>query len=326
VSLVVFINPHSRAAQRDPDLPRRLARETGGAAEVLAPATLADLDLAAAAVAAARPRTIAIYGGDGTIHRTVSALLRASGRGVEAGGGASPLPRIAILPGGTMNVVASSLGLRAPPRAALAALVERHRAGDTLPLVSRRCLRVGDVHGFVFGNGFIAGFLDEYYAGGGYGPRRALWVLMRTFLSALVGGATARRVFRVFRGRVLVDGQALPDTAVSAISAGTVREVGMGFKLNHRADEDPDRFSVLAIRAGALALGLDLGRVRRGLGIAPSRAWSGLGAHVRLEPADDDSAYTIDGDLYRARGPFEIVAGPRLDFVRPVPPASPGTR
>ena len=42
----------------------------------------------------------------------------------------------------------------------------------------------------------------------------------------------------------------------------------MGFKLVHRADDDPERFGVLAIHAPPLALALDLWAVHRGRGIA----------------------------------------------------------
>jgi hypothetical protein len=61
---------------------------------------------------------------------------------------------------------------------------------------------VGGSYGFVFGNGLMANFLEEYYAKGGYGAGRAVWILTRTLLSALVWGGYARRIFRRYRGRV----------------------------------------------------------------------------------------------------------------------------
>jgi hypothetical protein len=132
-----------------------------------------------------------------------------------------------------------------------------------------------------------------------------------------VGGAYSQQIFRRFRGRITVDGEVLPWTELTGIAAGTVREVGLGFKLNHRADEDPDRFSALAIHAGAVALAGDLVPVHRGRGIAPARAWSALATRLVIEPDEPNSGYTIDGDLYRVQGRLEVGMGPALRFVMP---------
>jgi len=99
---------------------------------------------------------VAVHGGDGTLHKVVTALGEAFGE--------EPLPPIALLPGGTMNVVATSLGLRAEPLAFVRALVADARAGHAPEVVTRRCMRVGDQLGFVFGNGLASNFLGEYYA------------------------------------------------------------------------------------------------------------------------------------------------------------------
>jgi diacylglycerol kinase (ATP) len=311
LSIVVFVNPRSRANRRDPRLVDRFAQTLGDAGRVIAPLSLDDLMVQAKALAAAPPDVIGIHGGDGTLHRTVAALIQAF-----AAAGDRPLPPLAILTGGTMNVVARSLGIRAKPERLLASLVKQARAGQAPETVQRRCLRVGGSFGFVFGNGLMANFLEEYYARGGYGAGRAVWILLRTFLSAMVWGGYARRIFRRFRGRVLVEGQALPWKSLTGVGAATVREVGLGFKLNHRADEDPDRFSVLAIHAGPVTLAADLVPVHRGLGIAPRRAWSAVATKLVIEPEEPEISYTIDGDLYRASGPLEIGLGPMLRFVK----------
>jgi diacylglycerol kinase family enzyme len=311
LSIVVFVNPRSRANRRDPRLADRFARTLGDAGRVIAPASLDDLMVQARQLAQSPPAVIGIHGGDGTLHRTVAALIPA-----WEGAGDRALPPIAILAGGTMNVVARSLGIRAKPERLLASLVSGSRAGRSPELVVKRCLQVGASFGFVFGNGLMSNFLEEYYAKGGYGAGRAVWILTRTLLSALVWGAYARRIFRRYRGRVVVEGQPLPWTALTGVCAATVREVGLGFKLNHRADEDPDRFSVLAIHAGPVTLAQDLVPVHRGLGVNPRRAWSAVASRLVIEPEESEIGYTIDGDLYRASGPLEIGLGPALRFVK----------
>jgi diacylglycerol kinase (ATP) len=307
--LALFLNPRSRANKRDPALATRLGEIVKAEGRVLAPASLEDLGAEAKALVRSPPSAIAVHGGDGTLHQVLTALVRAwDGR---------PLPPLALLGGGTMNVVAASLGIRTSAPAYLQSLVAATRAGRPPATVRRRCLQVGDRFGFVFGNGFVANFLSEYYAARRPGPVRVVWLLTRLFFSVLLRGPFARRVVTRFRGRVMVDGATLPYASLSALSAATVREVGMGFKLNHRADDDPERFAVLAIHAGPLALFPDVIAVRTGRGVSPSRAYSAVASSLDIEPADPETAYTIDGDMYRTAGPLRIAVGPAVDIVDP---------
>ena len=307
--IAAFVNPHSRANRKNPLWATRLAQAMGDAGRVIAAASLEALDDEARAMVAAPPRVIAVHGGDGTLHKTLTALVRAFG--------SRPLPPIAILGGGTMNVVATSLGIRVPAVPFITRLAARDRAGEPPALLYRRCIRVGDHMGFVFGNGLLANFLVEYYAGAQYGPARALWLLSRLFLSALVGGPFARRVFKRFRGMVVVDGKALDFPSLTAIGAGTVGQVGLGFKLFHQADDDQDRFAVLAIHAGARALLSDLLAVRTGRGISPTHALSTVASDLEIRPLELDTPYTIDGDIYRARQSLLITLGPKVAIVDP---------
>jgi diacylglycerol kinase (ATP) len=317
-SIVVFVNPHSRANRRHPRLAARFAETLGDRGRVIAPRSLDELAEEARRLARSPPAVVGIHGGDGTLHRTVGALIRAFDE-VRTDGAAAALPPVAILPGGTMNVVARSLGILSHPQRMLANLTEDLATGRPAETIVRRCLRIGNDFGFVFGNGLMANFLEEYYKDerGGYGPLTAMWILARTFFSALVRGRYARRMFRSFSGRVWVDGKALPWPRLTGLGVATVREVGLGFKLNHRADEDPDRFSVLAIHAGPVALAADLVPVHQGRGIAPKRAWSAVASRLAIEAEAPRWSYTIDGDLYHAEGRVEVDLGPPLQFIRP---------
>ena len=276
---------------------------------MVATPSLERLDEEARRTAAMSPAVIGIHGGDGTLHRTLSALIAAYA--------SKPLPPVAILPGGTMNVVASSLGIRAKPEAVLAELAESERQRTALATLRRRCLHVGDDYGFIFGNGLLTNFLEEYYARGSYGAARAMWVVFRIVLSLLTTRRYAKRVFRRFRGQVHVDGNPLPRTHLTSIGAATVTEVGFRFKLYHRADEDPQRMGALAIHGGPLSLLLDVVNVRLGRGLSPKRAESFVASSLLVEPEEAETSYTLDGDLYVARGPFRVELGPPLTIIKP---------
>jgi diacylglycerol kinase (ATP) len=295
----------------------------GAEGQVFAPKTLDELDEAAAALRASPPAVIAVHGGDGTLHRAVTALGRVFGP--------DPIPPLAVLCGGTMNVVAASLGIRAPPMTFLSQVVDATRAGRPLETLQRRCMHIGDALGFIFGNGLMANFLGEYYGTGHYGPARAAWLLLRAAGSSLIGGPFIRRLFRRFEGTIRVDGQLLERTSFVGVGAATVREVGLGFKLNHRADDDPERFGVLAIHGAPLSLVPDFWSVHAGRGIAPKRAFSTVASTLEIVPKNGDGdrdgdgkgrggsmAYTIDGDLYRGEGPLVVSIGPHITFVKPV--------
>jgi hypothetical protein len=141
--------------------------------------------------------------------------------------------------------------------------------------------------------------------------------LLRLLGSAVIVGPFVRRVFHRFRGVVKIDGVPIAWPDFVTIGAATVREVGLGFKLIHRADEDPERFGVIAIHAGPLSLIPDFPAVHAGRGVAPSRAFSAVASTLDIEPVEDVMAYTIDGDLYRKAGPLRISLGPAIDFIKP---------
>ena len=115
-----------------------------------------------------------------------------------------------------------------------------------------------------------------------------------------------------------VDGQPLEQTALVGLMAGTVREVGLGFKLVHRADDDPERFGVLAIHAPPLSLALDLWAVHRGPGHRGAArlqrgrvaAWTST---RRTAPCPTPSTATSTGRRRRS----SISLGPPIVFVKP---------
>ena len=73
--IAVFVNPRSRANRRNPRIAAEFQAIVGDRGRVFAPKTLDELDaIGGRRWRAAPPAVIAVHGGDGTLHKTVTAL------------------------------------------------------------------------------------------------------------------------------------------------------------------------------------------------------------------------------------------------------------
>ena len=99
-------------------------------------------------------KILAINGGDGTISQTLTAFIKAYD--------GAPLPKIAILRGGTINVLAENLGIKGSPEQVLYRLIERHSINNLTVTRKISTICIEGQHGFLFGNGTTAGFLELF--------------------------------------------------------------------------------------------------------------------------------------------------------------------
>src|SRR6266545_5877516 len=106
-----------------------------------------------------RVRLLCIYGGDGTIFRVINELLR---------DGAGPLPQLAFLGGGTMNVTAAWCGMPSSPGEAFREVMRAYRTDRLLwrevPLLAVT-QREETRYGFTFGIGPLVRILERYEGG-----------------------------------------------------------------------------------------------------------------------------------------------------------------
>src|SRR5262249_25387360 len=175
-----------------------------GLGVVARPETHADLERTAAEFRAAGVGTLAINGGDGTLHLVLSAFARSYAD--------RPLPDILPLRGGTMNTIADALGIRESTSAGLRRLLDKRRQGVAARCEERELLRVGDHLAFLFGTGALAGYLRLYYETGRPGTVSAATVLGRGVASSLAGGAYGKALVNRWEGRVHADGKRWPKT------------------------------------------------------------------------------------------------------------------
>lgn len=306
--LAVIVNPRSRTVRKDPGLPGRLARTCGSQAIVRTPWSLLELEDTMRQLARERVEVLAIVGGDGTIHVTLTAAVRA-----WAG---EALPRVALLRGGTMNTVARSIGLRhGSPESILARLLEGHEAGRKV--VSRVLLQVGERYGFLFGMGVFHGFLAEYYRQGEPTPRAAMVTLLRALGSAVRRGQTIQRMAAPITASLDVPGLApWPLQDYLGIAAGTIDEIGLGFRPFPRFSDRPNAFHLVALDAPAARYVWELPRVRLGKPLPASVAKQAVTGLVTIRTPQSGLGYMMDGDLYINEGTeLTLEAGPKIQLI-----------
>jgi diacylglycerol kinase (ATP) len=318
----VVVNPRSRRNLRDPRAASRLAHTLGDSGVVREARSIDELYRIAEDFRRDDIDVLAISGGDGTNHVTLTGFI-------DVYGGAT-MPQVALLRGGTMNTVANSVGVRdGVPEGILGRLLRDYarRASGPLENVERHVMRIGprdprggerSHYGFLFGTGVVAGFLAEYYRGGHPTPLVAAKTLARAIGSALVGGEMIRRMARPFRGSVVFDDARGDEWRVRdylAVAAGTIANIGLNFRPFHRYAEQPGRFHMLGIHASPVAFVQELPRIHREEPMRPGKTYEAVSSHAIVRSADGPLRYMIDGDLHETRGELDVAIGPRVKLV-----------
>ncbi len=303
----VLVNPRSRKNRQDPGLARRIAKRLGDRGRVLSCSSLDELERACETLRDARVEVVALLGGDGTAHVSLTRLLRAYQ--------AEPLPAIAPLRGGTIDTQANALGVaRKRPEALFDHLVRQWDKGSLLEgAVERPVLLAGGEACFLFGTGALRGFIEEYSRA----PQpNAAWAAK--LLASAVGDVARGRPTPVaprWDGRVTVDGEVLAETSYLGVAAGTVDQIGLRFRPFYRASEDRARFHLLAIHTTPLGFVKRLPAIWAARPMGPEHTHDRLAQRAVLEERGGVVHYMCDGDLKERRGSLELRVGPHLRIV-----------
>jgi diacylglycerol kinase (ATP) len=302
----VVVNPRARKNLKDPGAALRLARALGDNGVVRTARTKDDLARIAEDFRKLQIDVLGISGGDGTNYVTITGFLE-----VYAD---EPLPPLAFLRGGTFNTVANAVGVpRGRPDGLLAGLLARYadRQREPLQCVERHVMRIGDHYGFIFGTGAIHGYISEYSRSD---HPNALWAAR--VLGVAVGAVIAGRdtpVARRWEGRVAFDdGTVFHERDYLAVGAGTVDQVGLGFRAFYRIGEVPGSFHILGIHTSAYGFVRSLPNVWRGRSMGPEHTFEKVAKRAIIEARGGVVQYVCDGDVHDHPGPLEIETGPRV--------------
>ena len=303
--LVLVRNANAGRKRKQPPA-QEVLRQLGSKGHMIETHSLQELSQAALDVAQASPSHIAIWGGDGTITATVSALIGAYQE--------RPLPPLCLLPGGTMNVVSRSLKIDGSAEEAFARLLRRLSRGEPMPTLRRTLLRVEEQYGFLFGVGLLANFLEALYEGNQSGTLRSVYVLGRACVESLWGGGLIPKLFQPFEAKLTVDGEVWPQSHWVNISAGGVEGLGLGFRPYIRCAEREGYFHLIGHDLQPLGVVRELPGVRLGRGM--KQVAQDIAREFLIEPARP-MVYSLEGELYEARARFLVKSGPTVQLVIP---------
>ena len=304
----VVVNPAAGRNRRAGDRAERLGDLLGAHGWVRETRSLGELADVAAECRARAVELVGVCGGDGTLARTLTALVRVYG--------ADALPRILPLRAGTMNTVARAMGCSAwRPERMLAAVVAGWRRGEPLPHTDHQLVTVNGLqHGFMVGAGLPVAFLREYYAGrrGAFG---ALRTLARLSGAALAGGAVGGGMLAPIAARLTCDGVPAPFDGVTVVYASTIEDIGLGFRPTYRAREQAGRFHVFAGPIPARELVRRLPAIRLGRPTRSPSVYDALASHLTAV-FGAPTPFMIDGDLMEPVDRLDVGLGPVVRVIR----------
>lgn len=288
---------------------------------VLRTRSLSELDEAKDIIRIQRPDIILIFGGDGSVQK-----LLGEEDGLLSDLQTSPNPPSFIFEGGgSTDTIKNELKvLDRDLIKANATIIEKIKRGWDLDVIHRNILKINDKHGFIYGAGLPATFLDRYNAKSPKGPRRvakiaAWWALAETFrlLPFWRKNTVARKVpvsHELWSGDTCI-GHGVGNR--SAIVTSSLKQVGMGCRLTYRAEERLGHFH--AILSG-------LGFWRSAFRLPAMFAGMPLTGPIEDEVVTklvlkygEPVLHTIDGEHFDEEdltSTVTIECGPRLKIVR----------
>lgn len=300
----VVLNPFSKRYKIDPNHLERISFIIGDKASCKPTVDIDDLKRVAEEFKTRDIDILAISGGDGTIHCTLSTFLKVYGEKL--------LPRIYFLRGGTHNTITASLGVQGSTEELLSNLLVRYHEDKPFKIRKLRLTRVNGEIGCIFGMGTVYRFMEQYYRmSSNLSHFMAVIMILRGILSMIVNGRMSRQIFEPFEAEIVVNGKAWPFPQYGTFFTGSVSQVGLGCQV----------FRSMLTRTDCVhAIGMSL-KPRELLTQLPRMYWGKGSRHPGIleEPAQNikihcaqPQPYTIDGDMYEGCTEFEIGLGPEV--------------
>ena len=281
------------------------------------PETLSALEGTAKELSRDRPDILVIAGGDGSVHQTLSKVLLEHEHSPDA-----PLPQILIIPIGTMNNLATAIGLTRHPAVKLAELLAtKIRENHPLDVTHVSPLKINDEYGFLYGTGLPVNFLQKYYEDPKKrGAKRAIKVILATLGNEIASLVTFRKSKQILTRPVhakitLPDGNeppVAPFMTHTGILCAAIDQVGLGCRAMPDARSRPGCFMLRSTHLSFWGLVASLGPLWVGLPLPAT--FDAVVPHLTIDYQEPTIA-TVDGDMKPPRTSDTIACGPTVAFI-----------
>ncbi len=301
----VILNPNSKRYKRNPEKLKRMGFIVGDKGSFSPTKDLNDIRRVAEEFLARDIDILALSGGDGTNHRTLTTFIETYGD--------RPLPKIALLRGGTLNTIATSCGIFGTPEKILSDLLYKYHEDEPFETTQVDIMKINQQYGFIWGMGVIHRFMQAYYHHGEPSPMRAATTLAKSIGSAFINGPFACQMFSRVDGEVISDGERWAFRNYSAIFAGSISQLGLGFQVFRLVGSERKfhgiGFSMPPRNVLKCVPFLFLGKSNG------CSDWIDRAASTMTVQLSEPCGYIIDGDLHPPTDRFELSLGPRLTFI-----------
>ncbi|HJQ84383.1 MAG TPA: diacylglycerol kinase family protein [Candidatus Binatia bacterium] len=306
----VVVNPHARANKNGGvERAQRLAEVVGADGAVRITESVPAIEEVAREFRDRGTEILAICGGDGSYHCTLTGFRRVYGE--------DPLPMLLPLRAGTINYVADAIGgRRGRPEQVLGRVVRDYRRGHVYETTERDLLRVnGAEHGFVLSFGTAVNYLRLYYASEKQGPVRAATLLTRLILSAIAGTHISRAVFQAIAADVECDGEPVPFRQFTFFFAATVNRIALGFQPTYLGTRKRGYMHVVGGPISAVRLVRRALRIYRGFPTGEPELFDNLARRTSVRFFRPEH-WMLDGDILPPAERLDVDVACRVTLIR----------
>jgi len=305
-TIYIILNPNAKRFRTNKSTVNSFSRIDYPAMKVFAPGNSDELVAAVYEAYRNKPDYLCIGGGDGTIHRVITELLRCYK--------SEKLPPVLILKEGTMDNIAKTIKLEGKGEAIIERMVNALKNNRKIKTFTRDTIEIEDRYCFLFGVGFVTNFLKLAYSGIEKGILRNSLVAAITAKEALLNIKEGDVFCRVNFG-IKADGKTIDLHTINGLLAGTVEHVGMGFAPLKDASSMPGKFQSIIIGMEPRKVLVNIHKIRLGEPIN-DRGYENFHCSELILTKNGPFDYTMDGDIYSANNELHIKIGPSIELVK----------
>jgi len=303
----IITNPHSKLNKRNPARKHLLGYIVGAHGKLEITNSLEDLGRVARDFLENNIEILAINGGDGTISRTLTAFTKIYG--------SQSLPKIAILRGGTINVLAENLKIKGSPEQILYQLTEQFSSDNEIQTVSLSSLKIEGNIGFLFGNGTVPTFLKEYYKRKSGKLGAAFWAF-RVWISRFFGAKLYNSVVIDENFDVSANDYGPIKHQSIAILCSTIPRMPLNYPLFHAVKDKLNTIQLISFCFPAKEAIWLLPKTLLFFNRKSSKSKLALESQSFSIGLNKPQEYTLDGEIFTSKSEKVCIElGPTFEFV-----------